>query len=234
MERLQQTWRNQSDDNDDGTNYTPLYVIMAINACVFVLWQAEYSASMQNWLLQNFTVSLRNMAAGRYWTLLTGGFSQEGLLHLGVNMFVLYSFGHYVFEALGSRQFLALYLGSAIASSICHLMYMRYALPRIHRVPPHLHQPWTRLYDRPSHGASGAVATVVTLAALMNPAQKVLLYFVIPVPVLAAVGMFVVYDAYQAIQGRMDGVAHAAHLGGSAIGFLYFMAFRRRLPRLRF
>jgi len=78
------------------------------------------------------------------------------------------------------------------------------------------------------------VATVVTLAALMNPAQKVLLYFVIPVPVLAAVGMFVVYDAYQAIQGRMDGVAHAAHLGGSAIGFLYFMAFRRRLPRLRF
>lgn len=38
---------------------------------------------------ENYTLSRKNMAEGRWWTLITSSFSHIGMTHLGINMFIL-------------------------------------------------------------------------------------------------------------------------------------------------
>jgi hypothetical protein len=41
------------------------------------------------YMQDNYTISTRNIAEGRWWTLLTSAFSHHDLTHLGINMLVL-------------------------------------------------------------------------------------------------------------------------------------------------
>ena len=75
-------------------------------------------------------------------------------------------------------------------------------------------------------GASGAVMSVMMLCAMYYPSLKLLVMFVIPVELRWVVVMYVIYDLYPLLRelggaGILDQVAHAAHLGGLAYGFLY-------------
>lgn len=57
------------------------------------------------------------VAAGEWWRILTGGFLHAGLLHLGMNMLVLWLLGSQLEPALGRSKFLALYVTSLIAGA---------------------------------------------------------------------------------------------------------------------
>lgn len=50
-------------------------------------------------------------------------FSHFHALHLGLNMFVLYSFSTPIVHVLGKEQFLALYLSSGVLSSFASLFF---------------------------------------------------------------------------------------------------------------
>lgn len=41
------------------------------------------------YMVDNYTLSRKNIAEGRWWTLLTSAFSHYDLAHLGINMLVL-------------------------------------------------------------------------------------------------------------------------------------------------
>ena len=70
-------------------------------------------------------------------------------------------------------------------------------------------------------GASGAVMGVVVAFGLLFPNTRLRLLFP-PIPIAAKYLVLIViaFDAYFVIQGIDDGVAHWAHLGGAATGFL--------------
>jgi membrane associated rhomboid family serine protease len=63
-----------------------------------------------------------DVAAGEWWRLLTSGFLHLGILHLGLNMAVLFMLGPALEQALGRVRFAALYLLGLVASSLGPLL----------------------------------------------------------------------------------------------------------------
>ena len=68
---------------------------------------------------------------------------------------------------------------------------------------------------------------ILMLYTMLHPHDEVLLFFFLPVPVRWLCAGIVLYDLYPVVMeltGRPDtsGVAHAAHLGGLAFGYVYF------------
>jgi len=150
----------------------------------------------------------------RPWSFVTYMFLHASILHLAFNMLALFMFGPPVEERLGGRAFISYYLlcglGGAAASFLIVLL-------------------------RPMGVVVGASAAVygVLLAFAWNWPDQPIYVFPLPAPVPAkwlvtfAVGLSLVL-AWLAPSG---GVAHLAHLGGFATGFLYLRASDWRLAR---
>ena len=62
-------------------------------------------------------VNVVGVAEGEWWRMLTAAFLHGNLIHLGMNMLMLWWIGAPVEEALGRSRFLALYIVSALAGS---------------------------------------------------------------------------------------------------------------------
>jgi hypothetical protein len=88
------------------------------------------------------------------------------------------------------------------------------------------------------------VMAVVMLYAIHYPRETIYVFMLIPIEIRWLVALYVIYDLHPvllALAGtpQETGIAHAAHLGGLAFGFLYWRTGLRletywdRLPRLR-
>jgi len=158
-------------------------------------------------------------ALRRPWTFVTYMFVHAGLLHLAVNMLVLYSLGTRVEERMGSRPFILYYLYCGLGGALFSL-----GLASI--------QPGA------IEGASAAVLGVAVAFAMFWPDAE-LMVFPLPWPIRArtlVIGLLVL-DLALALLNPGDGVAHVAHLGGAAFAYLFFrfqaLAGPGRAPRAR-
>jgi len=180
------------------------------NGIVFLLWMSMPFQTMAG----HFLVSWDHLAAGRFWVLLTAVFSHNLLFHLLINMIVLLSFGPQLEARLGSGRFLVFYLAAGITGSLAHAVVSNF------------------LIGNPAQaalGASSAIAGVLLLFALTFPKARVLLFFVIPLPAIAAALVFVGLDVWGLITQVEGGglpIGHGAHLGGALVGLLYYLARR--------
>lgn len=185
-------------------------LIIILNVAVFALWHTG-DAARQAFMEDNFVVSWNALMEGRYWTLLTSVFSHNLLIHILVNMFVLRSFGSLIEEVLGSYRFFKFYLAAGILGSIVHAAVSNY----------YLHSP-----DIGAVGASGAIAGLVVLFSLLYPREKILIFALIPVPAMLGAFLLVGLDLWgltaQAHGGGLP-IGHGAHLGGAAMGLLYYI-----------
>ncbi|KAF9947349.1 hypothetical protein BGZ72_010636 [Mortierella alpina] len=118
-----------------------VYTIVAINVAVFATWQyAEENAKrfrdgrLYYFMYRNFTDTAQNLKEGRVWTLVTSAFSHKEWYHIILNTMVLLSFGDPVWRMLGTRKFLAVYLGSAISASLSSIAYYAYLEPYLRRI----------------------------------------------------------------------------------------------------
>jgi membrane associated rhomboid family serine protease len=59
---------------------------------------------------------------GEWWRIVSGGFLHGGIIHLALNMFVLYILGQVLEPAIGTARFVALYLVSLLAGSFGALL----------------------------------------------------------------------------------------------------------------
>jgi len=59
---------------------------------------------------------------GEWWRIVTSGFLHGGIIHLALNMFVLYVLGTFLEPAIGTRRFVAVYLVSLIAGGLGALL----------------------------------------------------------------------------------------------------------------
>lgn len=201
--------------------FTFVNLITLINVGVFFLWQSPDPAHL-SYMEQNFAVSYEALADGRYWTLLTSVFSHNFFFHLFINMFVLRSFGTLIEDVLGSRRFITFYLAAGVTGSVVHSLVSNFIL----------HEP-----SMAAVGASGAIAGLVLLFALMFPREKILLFALIPLPALSGALLFIGLDIWGLVAQAEGGglpIGHGAHLGGAAAGILYyFLKIRGRL-RVRY
>jgi membrane associated rhomboid family serine protease len=154
----------------------------------------------------------KTIEQGQIWRLLTSAFchDRDGLWHILFNMVVLCWFGQRLERMYGSREFLLFYLVAAVCASVAFVALAYYTGSQI-----------------PAIGASGAIMAVMVVYVIYYPFEQFLLFWVIPMPLWALLGLYVVYDLYpvlRALSGDpvFTGVAHASHLGGLAFGFLYW------------
>ena len=144
-----------------------------------------------------------------YYRLVTHAFIHANWSHLIVNMLVLYFFGPniesylgYYFGSKATAYFLLLYFGGILASNIWGLIKHK------------------NNYYYNAVGASGAVSAVLFAFIFFDPLQKLLLFFIVPIPgILFAFG-YMIYS-YQMSKKENDNVAHDAHLLGALFGFIF-------------
>eukprot|EP00730_Choanoeca_flexa_P004127 TRINITY_DN11605_c2_g1_i1.p2 TRINITY_DN11605_c2_g1~~TRINITY_DN11605_c2_g1_i1.p2 ORF type:complete len:302 (+),score=25.84 TRINITY_DN11605_c2_g1_i1:2395-3300(+) len=193
-----------------------LKAIIAVNTGIFVLWM---NPNNHEWMLENFACDIRNLDQGRWWTVLSCGFSHILPPHFLINMFVLFQFARPVNQAIGSPAFAGLYLCSVVAASLAHL---KNNMDRQHRYD-FLNAATT---DRKSLGASGGVLGTCVFYAMMYPFRPIYVFMVVPIPSIVAIGAFVAYDVTRSSQDAMgDMTDHAGHVGGALAGLLFYGAF---------
>ena len=159
---------------------------------------------------------------GQYYRLLTSGFVHGSWIHLGVNMFVLYFFGPFAEQAVGSGG--ALGFGPALGPVVYLGLYL------VTIVVANLGTLVSEA-DDPGYGAigaSGAVSGATTLFAVFLPWETIYLYAVLPIPAIVAAVAFVLYSQYAAQHNR-DGIDHSAHFYGALAMPALYALFRPRL-----
>ena len=145
-------------------------------------------------------------------------FLHGGVAHLAFNLLALYVFGPPVEERLGGRAFIGYYLLCGIGGAA--LSYLMMLVVPVRMVI----------------GASGAILGVALAFAWYWPDEPIFIFpFPAPIPakwlVTFAVAIDLVLAWLGALVGTSDGVAHLAHLGGMATGFLWLKAGDWRLSQ---
>lgn len=150
------------------------------------------------------------------WQLLSYGFLHGGLIHLSVNMFAVWMLGVQIENAWGSRTFALYFLICVVGAGLVQLVVTAYGDSGM-------------VY--PTVGASGGVFGVLLAFGMMFPNQRLYLFF-LPIPIKAKyfVIAYGALELYLGISGTLAGIAHFAHLGGMAFGFLVIQYWRGRLP----
>lgn len=189
-------------------------------AAGFVLQSvAEYFGS--SFLFEHGALSAEGLRGGEVWTLFTYVFLHGGVFHLLLNGLGIFFLGRALQESLGQSQLAALTLVGTVGSALA----------------------WAGLHFNRTGaviGASGVVMAYLAVFACLHPRRPMtlLLFFVIPVTVqpiwLVAViaGVDVLGLLAQELPGRgsLYGVAHSAHLGGLAAGWLFHRFVLARPP----
>lgn len=184
--------------------------LIAITCGVF--FGQMFSGMLKSPLVEIGEYNPERILAGEVWRLLTSVFLHADLLHLFFNMFVLHWAGLRLEEMRGAREFTIFYLTSGVCANLIYLATYVAGL-----------SPFTTAV-----GASGAVVAVLVVFACYFPRQRLLLFFVIPIPAWGLVILFVALNLYGAVGGNGPfvgkDVAFIVHLGGAVFGLLYYQS----------
>ncbi len=167
------------------------------------------TSPIQEWFELN---PKKTVEQGQIWRLLTSTFCHDryGLWHILFNMLILCWFGQRLERMYGSTEFLLFYLVAAVCASLAYVALAYYSGSQL-----------------PAIGASGAIMAVMMLYVIFYPCEQFLLFWFIPMPLWAMLGLYMLYDLHPVLMAlggdpMFTGVAHASHLGGLAFGFLYW------------
>lgn len=152
-----------------------------------------------------FGLSRLGLSRGYIWQPVSYIWLHGGLLHLLLNLLGLYVFGRDLEQVIGSRSFLRLFIGSGLAGGLG----------------------WIVLSGSTGAvciGASGAVFGILGAFTAFYPERRItlLVFFVLPVTLAAkwlALGL-AVFTLFS-LMGGGGQVAHAAHLAGGVVGYIY-------------
>lgn len=178
--------------------------LLLINCGVFglqLLFKALHNASFEGVFCLESTVWTKLSL----WQFVTYMFLHADPFHILFNLITLYFFGVEVESAIGSKRFVRLYLLGGLAGGLVWSMFTFGGTAVV-------------------VGASGALYAVLIAFATLFPDRIItlLLFFVLPVTMPArylAVGL-VAFSIFFSIAGGSD-IAHLAHLGGAAAGYIF-------------
>jgi len=178
-----------------GFKLTPIWVIIGVNFLLFI------ATAINRDLI--FFLGLQPASLLRHpWTIVTSMFIHAGFGHIIANMLTFYFFGTFVSMLVGRNKFLLVYFCGGILGNI---LFILLAPPLSIAV-----------------GASGAVFALGGTLAVMRPRLRVLIFFLIPAPLWAAViGGFIILSF-------IPYIAWQAHLGGLVFGLIAGYIFRKR------
>ena len=178
-----------------------------------------------DWVMRWLALSKEGLAHGKVYQLLTFQFLHGGIMHLLMNMLVLYFFGRAVEEMLGSQGMLKLYLASGVVGGLLQVG-LSFAFPRI--------------FYSAVVGASAGIFGLIAAFATRSPDQPILIFFFLPVKAK----VILMVEGGMAIAGVLgpllphplftSDIAHAAHLGGMLTGLAWIKWGIMERPSLNF
>jgi len=173
---------------------------------------------------KNIAINWNNIAEGRIWTLVTSMFAHANFTHLFVNMLSLLFIGSFVEKLIGKKRYLGLYILAGIAAGLI-FVFLSGMLGTTDFGARIFASPFTFAV-----GASGAIFGLGGLLAVLTPKLRVLLFFIIPMPMwIAIVGLLVVFWILSITTGLPIG--NTAHLGGLLIGVSYGYFLKKKYPK---
>lgn len=146
------------------------------------------------------------------WRLVTYMLLHADFWHLAFNMLALFFFGPRLEWRLGSGHFLGLYGSSGIVAALVSVIATPYAQ---------------------IIGASGAIFGVLLGYARFWPRDMIYIWGIIPIEARWLVLIMAGLSLYGGVAGTASGIAHFAHLGGFAGGYLYFRLLERHRRPVR-
>jgi len=187
--------------------------LIIVNLIVFVLQMATGNQLIGPFALWTFGSDMPSRF--QVWQLVTYGFLHGSLTHLFFNMLALWMFGADIERLWGPRRYLTYYFACVVSAGLAQL-----AVSTVMGSGSY-----------PTIGASGGVFGVLLAFGMMFPRRMVMLLFP-PIPMRAwvLVTAYGAIELFMGITGTQTGVAHFAHLGGMAGGFLLIQYWRGRLP----
>ncbi|XP_028763595.1 RHOMBOID-like protein 12, mitochondrial [Neltuma alba] len=190
--------------------------LITANVVVFLSWKI----ASENFMSENFTISLHNLNCGRMHTLITNAFSHIDVWHIIQNMMALYCFGTGIGRTLGPEYLLKLYLAGAVGGSVFYLAHQAHkALTS---------EGWRRVEvsKHQALGASGAVNAITLLYIFLFPRATIVLNFMMPVRAMFVGMFFIASDVQRTIKGDSH-ISGSAHLGGAAVAAIAWARIRR-------
>jgi membrane associated rhomboid family serine protease len=179
--------------------------LLIANVAMFVL--TIFLPSLKLWLgLQPAAV----IEAWRWWQPVTYMFVHAGVFHILFNMLALWMFGVELEQLWGTRFFARYYAvtgcGAGLITVLVALLPFGFS---------------AQMYRSLTIGASGAIFALLLAYALYFPRREIYMYFLFRVPARVFVIIVGVVALYAAVSNTQGGLAHAAHLGGLLIGWVY-------------
>jgi len=174
--------------------------IIFANAIFWFMMLMNYG--LRNFMLQQFALDRIGVVYQfKVWQLVTYMFLHDpnGFMHIFLNMLFLWMFGAELEREWGTREFLKYYFITGIGAGILNIV----------------------LSSSPTIGASGAVYGVMLAYALRYPNRYIYIYFLFPVKIKYFMAFLALISFFSTFGSYGDGIAHAAHLGGIVIGYIY-------------
>lgn len=171
--------------NSTSSNFTAVNIVIVLTVIAYLVQETISNGG----LLMGLNIYF--IAYNFWWQPLSTMFAHGGLMHLAMNMFVLYQFGSLIERYRGTTEFLLLYFICGILTSLISFAYIYFLDPQVNLV-----------------GASGAICAILGYVAYWDRTQRsgiitwVLLISVAPL----LIGL---------------PIAWYAHFIGLAIGFIY-------------
>ena len=183
--------------------------LLLINVAVFLLQQVPGLGQLIDGLF-----ALWPPASGLFhpWQLLTYAFLHGSWAHIFFNMFALYMFGGALERYWGGRRLVIFYLVCVLSAALTQIA-VQYPAGATEEVI----------------GASGGIFGILLLFGMAYPQRQLLLLFPpIPMPAWLFVTLYGVLELCLGVFGTSQGVAHFAHLGGMATGYVLIRYWRAR------
>jgi membrane associated rhomboid family serine protease len=196
--------------------------IILINVVVFVMQQVVADRPDLSEFIREYLEASSDgiFHRGRVWQLLTATFLHAHFFHILWNMLFLWMVGREMESFYGTRDFVAMYLGAALVSTLGWALVDEFS------------RPGPMGSSVTMQGASGAIMAVVVLYALYYPHREILLFFIIPVEMWILVVVYLGFEVWQFLRpGANLKEAVASHLAGACYGYL-FKHFDLRWSRL--
>lgn len=183
--------------------------LIAANIAIFLLESVGGSALTMQYALWPLGSGLF-----RPWQVVSYAFLHGNLAHLALNMYGLWLFGGELEQVWGPRRLLAFYTVSVLAAAASQLLVTA----------------WMGA-SGPTIGASGGIFGLLAGFAMVFPHRTLLpLIPPIPMPAWVFVTLYGLVELSLGVFGTANGIAHFAHLGGLAGGWLVMRYWRSQPP----
>lgn len=212
-----------------GPRFSLTMTLVFINVAVFVvllllsIFYSFYNPSVNDAIVSYMALTPTLFVNGYFWTVISSMFVHFSFSHLLVNMISLFFIGMFIEKLIGRKRYLWFYLLSGLVAGLLFV-----ALTFIGTGVPY----GAQIFGTPdlaAVGASGAIFGLAGLLAVILPRLKVLVFFILPMPMWLA--MVVLMFGLWALSIALNlPIGNTAHLGGLLVGLAYGIYLRLKYP----